>query len=134
MTDRTTKRKSMSKTYDFEIGEKCIFWCTYPYTAEIRKIKRQTKKHWVLDNGYKFSKNGLNRAGFAGYEDTFIEPITEDSLKFVCTIQMVDAIKHAFYCRSDYDLVRDMYETLINNTLEPRLSSVMLLDELFTNE
>ena len=132
--DRVTKRKSMPATYDFKIGEKCICWWTYPYTAEIRKIERQTKQHWILDNGYKFAKNGLNRAGFVGYSDTFIEPITEESLKFVCTRQMVDAIEHALKRRSDYDFVRDMYETLISNTREAELYSVMLLDKLLSSE
>lgn len=131
--DRVTKRKSMPKTYDFKIGEKCICWWTYPYTAEIREIKRQTKQHWVLDNGYKFVKNGLNRAGFVGYADTFIEPITEASLKFVCTVQMDDAIRHALRHRGYYDLVRDMYEALISNTMETKLYSVMLLDKLLIN-
>ena len=130
--DRIAKRKSMPETYDFKIGEKCICWWTYPYRAEIREIKRQTKQHWVLDNGCKFNKNGLNRAGFAGYADTFIEPITEDSLKFLCAVQMRDAIKHALNRRSEYDLLRAMYETLINDTWETRLYSVMLLDELLS--
>lgn len=132
--DIITKRKSMPKTYDFKIGEKCICWWTYPYTAEIREIERQTKQHWVLDNGYKFGKNGLNRAGFVGYAATFIEPITEDSLKFVCTVQMVNAIRHALNHSPDYDSVRGMYETLINNTWQVRLYSVMLLDKLLSNE
>lgn len=130
--DRVAKRKSMPETYDFKIGEKCICWWSYPYRAEIRKIKKQTKKHWVLDNGYKFNKNNLNRAGFVGYADTFIEPITEDSLQFLCAVQMSDAIKHALQHRLDYDLLRDMYETLINDTWEVRLYSVMLLDELLS--
>lgn len=132
--DRVTKRKSMPETYDFKIGEKCICWLSYPYSVDISTIKRQTKQHWVLANGYKFVKKGLNRSGFAGYSGTFIEPITEESLKFVCTVQMDDAIRHALRCRLDYDLVRDMYETLINNTWEARLYSVMLLDELLVDK
>jgi hypothetical protein len=123
----------MPETYDFKIGEKCICWWTYPYLVDISTIVRQTKQYWVLDNGYKFAKKGLNRAGFVGYAGTFIEPITEDSLKFVCTVQMIDAIKRAFYRSIDYDFARDLYETLINNTWEPRLPSVVLLDELLSS-
>lgn len=132
--DRITKRKSMPNTYDFKIGEKCICWWNYPYIVEIRRVTRQTKQHWVLDNGYKFNKNGLNRAGFVGYAATYIEPITEDSLKFLCTVQMRDAIEHSLHRSLDYDVVRGMYETLINDTWEPRLYSVMLLDELLSTE
>lgn len=131
--DRITKRKSMPQTYDFKIGDKCICWLSYPYSVDISTIKRQTKQHWVLDNGYKFVKKGLNRSGFTGYSGTFIEPVTEESLKFACTVQMIDAIKRAVYCGSDYDFVRDMYETLINNTREPRLPSVSFLDEFLAN-
>ena len=131
--DRVTKRKSMPKTYDFQLGEKCIFWLHYPYNVDICEIKRQTKQHWVLDIGYKFNKNGLNRSGFVGHADTFIEPITEDSLKFVCTVQMISAIKHSLQRSPDYDVVRSMYETLINDTWETRLYSATLMDELFSN-
>ena len=132
--DRVAKRKSMPQTYDFKIGEKCICWWSYPYRADISEIKSQTKKHWVLDNKFKFCKQGLNKSGFTGYSDTFIEPITEDSLKFVCTVQMIDAIKQTLHRRPDYELVRDLYEALISNTWETELYSVTLMDNLLSNE
>ena len=99
--DRISKRKSVQKGYVFTIGERCIKWEGYPYNSSIRTIVKQTKVYWVLDDGSKYKKSDLNYKGFVRYSAFFIEPITRESLSFVCCKDMRDRVLEVLSTHGD---------------------------------
>jgi hypothetical protein len=115
--DRISKRKSVQKNYAFTIGERCIKWEGYPYNSSIRTIVKQTKVYWILDDGCKYKKSDLNYKGFVGYSDFFIEPITRESLSFVCCKDMRQRIEEVVSIHSDdFNRMLAIYDAAIPYT------------------
>ena len=126
--DRISKRKSVQKGYVFTIGERCICWRYYPYNYRLAMIVGESEKHWIVDDGRKYKKSDYNLSGFSGYADTFIEPLTEDSLKYVCCKDMTGSIKDYLIDNlGNYDKLRLLYDASGLQSLQPKLS-VYLLD------
>ena len=107
------KRKSVQKGYVFTKGERCICWHYYPYRYHLAVIVGESKKYWILDDGSKYRKSDYNCSGFSGYSDAFIEPMTEESLKYVCCRDMLEAIEgYLSKSHGDYDKIRPLYDAL----------------------
>ena len=122
------KRKSVQKGYVFTKGERCICWHYYPYNYRLATIVGESKKYWILDDGSKYKKSDYNCSGFVGYSDAFIEPMNEESLKYVCCEDMFGAIlDYLSKSRGNYDKIRPLYDALGLHNLQHKLS-VYLLD------
>lgn len=79
---RTEKRKQPVDKSKLFVGAKVYVWDGYPYSVRVATITRDTKIHWVCDNGKKYAKATCNESGFSGLSGNFIEPITEESEQF----------------------------------------------------
>lgn len=122
------KRKSVQKGYVFTKGERCICWHYYPYNCRLAMVVGESKKYWILDDGSKYKKSDYNRSGFTGYSGAFIEPLTEDSLKYVCCSAIVGSIMGYLHDnRGNYDKLRPLYDALGLQDKEHKLS-IYLID------
>ena len=107
------KRKSVQKGYVFTKGERCICWHYYPYKYRLATVVGESKKYWIVDDGRKYKKSDYNLSGFSGHADAFIQPLTEDSLKSVCCMDMRACIEgYLSISFGNYDKLRPLYDAL----------------------
>lgn len=110
------KRKQMCTHYAYTIGERCISWHFYPYNYRIATVVRATKQYWILDDGCKYKKSDSNLTGYVGYADAFIEPVTYNSLKFVCLLALKSKLMTAITNSDDYTSLRSACDILLSHS------------------